>query len=254
MPHKPTEADVAVNGISLHYELRGEGLPLLLLHGGTGCHADWVYAGREFFEREYRLIIPDARGHGRSTNHQPNITHRQCALDTLALLDHLKIEPCKAIGVSMGGNILLHMATMQPERIEAMVIVSATPYFPEQARKVMAGVPAPDDQPASEWDTMRKRHHLGDDQIPALWEWSRSLKDSYDDMNFAPADLAKIGARTLIVQGDRDFLYPVEMSVEMYRAIPNSALWIVPGGSHGPIFIERAEQFSKTALAFLCAS
>ena len=127
MPQKPTEADVAVNGISLPYELRREGPPVLLLHGGTGCHADWAYAGREFFERDYRLIIPDARGHGRSTNDQPNITHRQCALDMLALLDHLKIERCKAIGVSMGGNILLHMATMQPERIEAMVIVSATP-------------------------------------------------------------------------------------------------------------------------------
>ena len=148
MPQKPTEAHVAVNGISLYFELRGEGPPLLLVHGGTGCHADWAYAGREFFEREYRLIMPDARGHGRSTNDQPTITHRQCALDTLALLDHLKIERCQAMGVSMGGNILLHMATMQPERIEAMVMISATPYFPEQARKVMAVVPAPDDQPA----------------------------------------------------------------------------------------------------------
>ena len=44
------------------------------------------------------------------------------------------------------------------------------------------------------------------------------------------------------------------MSVEMYRAIPNSALWIVPGGSHGPIFMNRAEQFGKTALSFLRAS
>jgi pimeloyl-ACP methyl ester carboxylesterase len=252
----PAEANVALNGLSLHYELRGEGPPLLLLHGGTGCHSDWAYAGREFFEREYRLIIPDARGHGRSTfgeapNDQPTITHRQCALDTLVLLDHLKIERCKAIGVSMGGNILLHMATMQPERMEAMVIVSATPYFPEQARKVMAAVPAPEDQPASEWERMRHVHKFGDDQIRALWEWGRSLKDSYDDVNFTAADLAKIRARTLIVQGDRDFLYPVEISVEMYRAIANSSLWIVPGGSHGPIFMDRAEQFAKTALAFL---
>src|SRR6516225_923983 len=69
---EPLEADVALNGISLHYELRGEGPPLLLLHGGTGCHADWAYAGREFFEREYGLITPDARGHGSSTNDQPD--------------------------------------------------------------------------------------------------------------------------------------------------------------------------------------
>jgi len=44
------------------------------------------------------------------------------------------------------------------------------------------------------------------------------------------------------------------MSVQMHRVIPNSSLWIVPGGSHGPIFVDRAEQFAKTALAFLRAS
>lgn len=252
----PTESTVALNGISVHYELRGEGAPLLLLHGGTGCHTDWAYAGREHFEREYQLIAPDARGHGRSSfgksgNDQPTITHRQCAQDMLALLDHLGMARCKAIGVSMGGNILLHMATLQPERIEAMVVVSATMYFPEQARKVMAAVPAPDDQPAAQWDLMRKRHHLGDDQIRALWDWSRSLKDSCDDMNFTAADLSAIRAHTMIVQGDRDFLYPVEISVEMYRAILNSALWIVPNGSHGPIFFDAAALFAETALRFL---
>jgi pimeloyl-ACP methyl ester carboxylesterase len=44
------------------------------------------------------------------------------------------------------------------------------------------------------------------------------------------------------------------MSVQMHRAMPNSSLWIVPGSSHGPIFMDRAEQFAKTALDFLCAS
>jgi pimeloyl-ACP methyl ester carboxylesterase len=257
MPPGPTEATATLNGISLHYELRGDGPPLLLLHGGTGCHSDWLYARRELFEREYRLILPDARGHGSSavpnwTELPKTLTHRQCALDTLALLDCLQIDRCKAIGVSMGGNILLHMATMQPERIEAMVIISATPYFPEQARKVMATVPASEDQPTSEWERMRRSHKFGDEQIRALWAWARSLKDSYDDLNFTSDDLAKIHARTLIVQGDRDFLYPVELSVEMYRAIPNSSLWIVPGGSHGPIFMDNAEDFAKRALAFLC--
>ena len=223
----------------------------MLLHGGTGCHGDWVYAGREQLILDYRLIAPDARGHGKSTNPQKTITHRQCALDTLALLDHLGIERCKAIGVSLGGNILLHMATLQPERIEAMVVVSATTHFPEQARAIMAAVPSPDDQSTSEWAAMRKRHHLGDEQIRALWEWSHLLKDSFDDINFSSADLSAIRARTLIVQGDRDPLYPVEMAVEIYRAIPKSALWFVPTGGHGPVFFEAAPQFAHTALAFL---
>jgi pimeloyl-ACP methyl ester carboxylesterase len=239
-----------VNGIDLHYVVEGQGEPLLLLHGGGGTHEHWAYAGRDQFLREYQLIAPDARGHGRSTNPQRTITHRQCALDTLALLDHLGIQRCRAIGISMGGNILLHMATLQPDRIIAMVVVSATMYFPEQARAIMRQVPV-DNQPPSEWETMRKRHKLGDDQIVALWEWQRGMSDSYDDMNFAAPSLSRITASTLIVYGDRDFLYPVEMGVDMYRAIPKSALWVIPNGTHGPVFLDAAPQFAQTALAFL---
>ncbi len=240
-----------VNGIEMHYAVEGEGEPLLMLHGGTGCHEDWAYAGRERFLEEFRLITPDARGHGSSTNSEETITHRQCALDMLALLDLLHIEKCRAVGVSFGGNILLHMATHQPGRIERMVVVSATMRFPEQARAIMRQVPAPQDQPEKEWEVMRKRHKLGDEQIAALWRWTRSLQDSYDDMNFSAGDLARITAATLIVYGDRDFLYPVEMGVEMYRAIPRAQLWVVPGGSHGPIFSAAAAQFAQNALAFL---
>jgi pimeloyl-ACP methyl ester carboxylesterase len=100
------------------------------------------------------------------------------------------------------------------------------------------------------WEVMRKRHNLGDEQIVALREWQRGMKDSYDDTNFTPPPLARITASTLIVYGDRDFLYPVGMAVEMYRAIPRSALWVVPNGGHGPIFLDAKAQFIETTLAF----
>jgi len=247
--HCMKTATTRINDIEMFYETDGTGEPLLLLHGGGGCHEDWAFAGRQEFMRDYTLILPDARGHGRSTNPQRTITHRQCAADVLALLDHLGIARCKAIGMSMGGNILLHMATMQPNRIEAMVVVSATMHFPEQARAIMRQVPVENQSP-QEWETMRKRHRLGDDQIVALWEWQRSMKDSYDDMNFTAADLGQIKAATLIVYGDRDVLYPVEMAVKMYRAIPHSALWVVPNGGHGPVSLDAASQFVQTTLAF----
>lgn len=251
MSHTKQTGTIRTNGIEMFYAVEGEGEPLLMLHGGTGCHEDWVHAGKESFLREYQLITPDARGHGQSTNGTEPITHRQCAADMLALLDHLKIPKCRAIGVSFGGNILLHMATQQPQRIEKMVVVSATTRFPEQARAIMRQVPAPEEQPEKEWETMRKRHKLGDEQIAALWRWTRSLQDSYDDMNFTAGDLSRITSATLIVYGDRDFLYPVEMGVEMYRAIPRAQLWVVPGGGHGPIFAAASAQFAQTALNFL---
>ena len=145
------------------------------------------------------------------------------------------------------------MATLQPERMEAMLLVSATMYFPEQARAIMRQVPVADNQPVKEWETMRKRHKLGDEQIAALWDWKRGMKDSYDDMTFTPPSLARITAPTLIVYGDRDFLYPVEMGVEMYRAISRSALWVVPNGGHGPVFLDAAPHFVQTALSFFRA-
>jgi pimeloyl-ACP methyl ester carboxylesterase len=242
---------VSLNGIQLHYQIEGSGEPLLLLHGGIGCHEDWLHAGRDEFIREYQLIKPDARGHGRSSNPANTITHRQCALDTLALLDHLRIERCRAIGISMGGNILLHMATLQPTRIEAMVVVSAAMYFPPQARDIMRQIPTPESQPPQQWELMRRRHKLSDQQIVSLWNWTRGLQDSYDDMNFAPQVLSTIATRTLIVYGDRDPLYPVEMAVEMYRAIPNSSLWVLPNAGHGPVFAEASAQFAQTSLVFL---
>jgi pimeloyl-ACP methyl ester carboxylesterase len=250
MANEANGSTVHVNGIDLFYEIEGAGEPLLLLHGGTGTHENWAYAGRDQFLREYKLIAPDARGHGRSTNPQRTITHRQCALDMLGLLDHLGIQRCRAIGISMGGNILLHMATMQPQRIAAMVTVSSTMYFPEQARAIMRQIPV-ENQPPGEWEPMRQRHRLGDDQIMALWEWGRGMSVSYDDMNFTPPLLSRITASTLIVYGDRDFLYPIEMGVEMYRAIPKSALWVIPNGGHGPVFMDAAAQFAQTALTFL---
>jgi len=243
-------AKIAVHGIEMFFELQGTGEPLLLLHGGGGCHEDWAYAGCDEFARNYRLILPDARGHGRSSNPQRSITHRQCAFDMFGLLDHLQISRCKTIGLSMGANILLHMATMQPDRIQKMVLISPAAYFPRQAREVMGQVSV-QNQPAREWETMRTRHKLGDEQITALWEWQHAMKDSYQDMNFTPPLLGTIRASTLIVYGDRDFLYPIEMAVEMYRAIPRSELWVVPNGGHGPIFREALPQFLRTSLFFL---
>jgi pimeloyl-ACP methyl ester carboxylesterase len=243
-----------INDIDIFYELEGSGAPLLLLHGGTGCHENWIHAGAGAFVHEYTLIKPDARGHGRTNNPQSTITHRQCALDAFALLDHLGVGKCRAIGLSMGGNILLHMATMQPDRIEAMVVVSATMYFPEQARAIMRQVPTSENQPEDAWAAMRKSHKLGEQQIAALWNWTREMKDSYDDMNFTPPSLSRIKARTLIVSGDRDPLYPVEMAVDMYRAIPSSALWVVPNRGHGPAFSQDAAQFAQAALVFFRAA
>ena len=121
---------VDVNGFQMYCEDRGDGDPLLLLHGSTGIGADWQHVFTGGDPAGFRVIVPDLRGHGRSTNPSRTFTFRQAASDVLALLDRLGAPRVKAIGVSMGAKTLLHMATQQPGRVDTMVLVSATPYFP----------------------------------------------------------------------------------------------------------------------------
>ena len=245
----PFGETISVNGIEMYYEIRGAGEPLLLLHGGTGAGVNWTLIFKDA-PAGYRLIVPDLRGHGRSTNPSGKFTFRQSALDVFAMLGHLGIEQFKAIGVSLGAKTLLHMAIQQPARVEAMVLVSATPYFPEEARAIMRQVSA-DNRMEAEWAQMRQWHKHGDEQIRALWKMTNAFKDSYDDMNFTPPLLSTITARTLIMHGDRDPLYPVDMAAQLYRSIPRSYLWIIPNGGHGPIFGDMASRFAEMSLAFL---
>jgi pimeloyl-ACP methyl ester carboxylesterase len=124
---------VEINGVALHYETVGDGEPLLWLHGFMGAGADWKHIFHEPPDG-FRLLAPDLRGHGASTNPSGEFSFRQAADDVGALLHHLGLEKVHAIGVSGGGIVLLHMATAAPSRIASMAIVSAPPYFPAQAR------------------------------------------------------------------------------------------------------------------------
>jgi len=239
------------NGAEIYYQLFGAGDPLLLLHGFMGAGQDWAPLTADW-AAHFQLIVPDLRGHGRSSNPSPGFRHDEAAGDVLALLDELGVSACKAVGVSGGGNVLLHVATRQPDRVKAMVLVSATTYFPTQAREIMRAYSI-DMLPEPEREALRRRHPGGPAQIDALFAQARAFADSYDDLNFDRGNLARITARTLIVQGDRDPFYPLQISVDMAAAIPHSSLWVVRGGGHGPIGGERWPKFVATALAFLRA-
>ena len=237
-----------LNGQQLHFEVHGTGEPLLLLHGFSGSSQDWI-PSLEQWGAKFHLMLPDLRGHGHSGILSKPFRHEDAATDIFALLDHLGIRTCKGVGISAGGNVLLHIATKQPERVKAMVLVSATPYFPMQARTIMSQYG--DNLPEEQWEILRRRHPAGDAQIKAILASTKSFASSYDDLNFTPPLLSTIKARTFIIQGDRDPLYPVELSVEMSKAIPNSRLWIAPNAGHGPVVGARWSEFIQTASAFL---
>lgn len=245
---------IRVEGGELHVEELGTGEPLLLLHGLTGTGADFQHVfDLDALAATHRVIIPDARGHGRSTNTTGAFTFRRCADDVIAVLDALGVEQARAIGVSLGAKTLLHVATAHPARLRALVLVSATPRFPEPTRALFRAAAALEHTP-EEWAAMRALHVHGDDQIAALWQLPRRFAEDSTDMCFTPERLAAVTAKTLVVSGDRDPLYPVELAVELFRGIPRASLWVVPGGAHGPIFLPpEREAFERVALPFLSA-
>jgi len=239
---------VQVNNIEMYYEEYGAGKPLVLLHGFGGCVQNW-YPFTAKFSECYRLIVVDLRGHGYSTNPGNKFTHREAASDVFLLLEKLGVSHFSAMGMSSGGMTLLHMATSQPKRIESMVLISAASHFPDQARTIMrrASIRTMPQQVQEMYRECAKR---GDEQIRQLITQFNALHESYDDINFTAQSLSAITARTLVVHGDRDNFFPVEIPVSMYRSIPDAALWIIPGGYHVPIY-DPSVPFISTALRFL---
>ncbi|HEX4998020.1 MAG TPA: alpha/beta fold hydrolase [Terriglobia bacterium] len=239
---------IVVGNLTLHVEQQGQGDPLLLLHGFTGCGADWA----PFTERlatKRALIIPDLRGHGRSTNPGGTFTHGECARDISALLDQLGCAQVDAIGMSAGAKTLLHLATAEPSRVRQMILVSAAPYYPPGARELMRQF-SDAARSEEEWQFMRSRHPQGDAQIRALWAQGRIFAEDSADMNFTPPRLGAITADTFLVHGDRDPFYPVSLALEMYKAIPTSRLWVIPDAGHVPIYGEWQAAFLEAAVRF----
>lgn len=242
---------VQIKNIEMYYEEYGVGKPLVLLHGFGGCTQNWQPFIAELSEH-YRLIVVDLRGHGHSTNPDNKFTHREAANDVFLLLEKLGIDHFSAMGMSSGGMVLLHMATSQPMRIDSMVLISATTHFPDQARAIMRRA-SYGTMPQQVQEMYRECAKRGDEQIRQLITQFNALHENYDDMNFTAQSLSTITARTLVVHGDRDNFFPIEIPVKIFRSIPDAALWIIPGGDHVPIF-DSTVPFTSTALRFLDGS
>jgi 3-oxoadipate enol-lactonase len=115
-----------INGMNMYYESHGSGFPLVFaygLGGNTGMWAGQVAA----FAAQYRFIIWDPRGHGRSESppQQEQYGLRLSAEDLRGLLDHLGIERACIGGLSMGGGIAAHFAVMYPERVAALLLIDS---------------------------------------------------------------------------------------------------------------------------------
>jgi pimeloyl-ACP methyl ester carboxylesterase len=126
------------------------------------------------------------------------------------------------------------MAALDSTRIESMVLIGSTSYFPAPTRAIQRSVSYEtlDEQLMND---MKQRHPRGESQIRSLLTQFRNFADTYEDMNFTPPYLASIKTPTLIIHGDRDPFFPVDIPVTSYKYMPNSYLWVIPNFGHTPI-------------------
>jgi pimeloyl-ACP methyl ester carboxylesterase len=219
---------VDVNGMRLHYRVGGTGPPLLLLHGFTGAGVWWNPVVERLAEN-YTTIVPDLPGHGRSEGGPDPYRFDEVATDVYSLMDRLGIARFRAVGYSGGGIVLIHMATQEPGRIEAMAVVAA-PHIHSSA--TILGFPPFENHPTQVRDFWLEVHPGGEAQVRRLIASFHGLSKCVEQIDVPPEKLSNIEARTLIVLGDRDPVVPVPLALEMYQAIPNAALWMIPMQGH----------------------
>jgi len=118
MPQAASSGIADVNGIKMHYATYGqdEGTPILMIHGGL-AHADIWSAQVADLSADYRVIVADTRGHGRSTNDGSAYSYTLLAQDYVGLLDELNIEKVHLVGWSDGANIGYTISTGSPDRL-----------------------------------------------------------------------------------------------------------------------------------------
>ena len=200
--------------ISLYYEKRGAGEPLVLLHG-NGEDGSYFLHQMEAFSREFLVYALDTRGHGRSPRGSAPFTISQFAEDLLAFLDEQGLKRVNLLGFSDGGNIALTFALRHPERGRRLVLNGAnlTP------RGVKAWVQLPivlGYQIASRLKSPKARTN------------AEMLGLMVHEPQIPPSELAGLMMPVLVIAGTRDMIREDHTRL-MAREIPGARLALIPG-------------------------
>lgn len=241
------------DGLTLAYQVEGDGYPLVLLHGfASDTDHDWRRSGlwRALVSAGHRVIGLDARGHGRSDKPHDPTAYADDAMsrDVLALVDHLGLEQADVIGYSTGAAIALRVA-LADARVHRLVLGGTSGHLvmrvrsPEawerrqrMAAALLAEDPATVVDPAGR-DLRRFADATGGDR------WALAAIQLAPNRFGPPADVSAVRVPTLVICGDRDFSPHILVS-----AMPNARARVVVG-DHGSAV--GAADFADAILAFL---
>jgi 3-oxoadipate enol-lactonase len=234
-----------VNGVSIAYQRRGKGIPLVLMHGYPLDHSIWNEVAL-LLDKSFDLILPDLRGFGQSAAVGSDYTVADMAADMAGLVDHLKVQNIMVAGHSMGGYIALAFARAYPKRVLGLGLVSTQSVADTAERKegryqtarqvaeqgvaVIAGsMPqklSPDQRVQDSVAKLIRRQPVAG-IVGAL----KALAGRPDSTSL----LAAFGFPVVIVHGDADALIPIERAREVKAAIPQAHLVELHGAGHMPM-------------------
>lgn len=166
--------DVAVGGVRLHYHRTGgEGPPLVLLHGFTDAGLCWTRVARDL-ESEYDVVMPDARGHGRSARAAGTRDADSLVAGTVGLIRGLGLDRVALLGHSMGAATAAGIAGADPDLV-ACVVLEDPPWFDEPRVRAAGG-----------WDYLRRFQ-----TVEELTAYGRELHPTWEDVEIGPWAEAK---------------------------------------------------------------
>ena len=257
MPH----ADV--NTISLYYEEEGQGEPLLFLHGLGSDGRSWEYQ-REYFANDFRVIVVDVRGHGRSAKPPGPYSVPQFAADIFALLDHLQIDRFHLVGLSMGGMIGFQMAVDQPERFKSLTVVNSGPELVPQTwkerwqivqRRLVLNVMSMEKIGTFIGERLFPEPHQAEYKVKFVQQMQENDPKAYRAATNAligwsvRAKLDRIQCPVLVVSGDMDYT-PVANKEAYVRQMPTARLHVIQNSRHATP-IDQPEALNTAVRHFL---
>lgn len=202
--------------IKLNYVEKGEGFPLVLLHGNGEDHT-YFSNQTEYFSEKYKVIVPDTRGHGKSPRGGGEFTINRFADDLHDFLSEKNIDRAILLGFSDGANVALTFALKYPECVEKLVLnggnlnaggVKRSTQLPIEIGHKICGLFAKRSQKA------RLKYEMLDLMV--------------NQPDIAAESLKTIVAPTLVIVGTNDMIKD-EHSVLIYKSIPGARLVRIKG-------------------------
>ena len=222
--------------IKHHYIEKGEGFPLIMLHGnGEDC---------SYFEHQmvplaqhFMVIAIDTRGHGQTPRGDAPFNMRQFAQDLLEFMDEHGIEKANILGFSDGGNIAMVFTLAHPERVEKLILNGAN----LNAKGVKPSIQIP-------IEIGYRIARMFANKSPEAKHNTEILGLMVNDPNVDPAELSHIKCPTLVIAGNKDMIKDKHTRL-IAQSIPGAQLSIIPGNHF--IANKNPETFNKAILEFL---